>query len=511
MVFTMVQRLAGYADMARHAVTLRRSDEQHVRRQVRRHLAQRMGRLRGLPQKLGQMLSFSSDEESAADFTELQEAAEPLPQEAVQPVLEAAWRRPLFDVLRDIDPRAKAASLGQVHHAVTRNGRQVAVKVQYPGIRRSIDADLGMLGWLSLPVGNLRRGFDLSAYRRVILDDIDRELDYRLEAATQREFRHWAEEDPFLAVPQVVEDLSTENILVSEWEEGEMFDAAAGWDVRRRRKLARGMLRWFLAGLFERGLMHADLHPGNLRFRSLGDYVQMLLYDFGCVYRPSREQRLTLLRLIRATVRRDESPWPLLLKLGFRREWLAPLSAKLPALCRLLFEPFAAEYPYDAADWRLGQRVADVLGDDRWNFRVAGPPEMILLLRAFHGLQYYLSRLDAPLFWSREIAPYFDRYAAEMDALRLDVEGAAAYDFSTLAKHLKIRVTERGRVKVELTSYASGIDDLDHLLDEDLRRRIDAQGIDLPRIVRDVRCRGYAPGPVFTLAEGEKRVEVWLE
>ncbi|MEQ8787899.1 MAG: AarF/ABC1/UbiB kinase family protein [Pirellulaceae bacterium] len=520
MVFTTIKRLAGYADMARCAAALHRSDpsddQQHVRRQVRRHLAQRMGRLRGLPQKLGQMLSFSADEEASADFAELREAAEPLPLESVRPVLESAWRRPLADVLADIDPHAHAASLGQVHRAITGAGREVAVKVQYPGIRQSIDADLGMLGWLSLPVGNLRRGFDLSAYRQVVLSDIDRELDYRLEAATQREFGRWAEEDAFLVVPGVVDDLSTENVLVSDWEDGESFDDVLQWDASLRRKLARGMLRWFLEGMLDHGLMHADLHPGNVRFRTNGTDVQMLLYDFGCVFRPTEQQRLSLLRLIRATVQRDESPWPLLLHLGFRREYLEPLAAKLPALCRLLFEPFTAEYPYDAAQWRLGPRVADVLGDDRWNFRIAGPPEMILLLRAFHGLQYYLARLDAPVFWSREIAPYFNRYAVEMQRLELDAGEAAgseyqACDFSTIARYLKIRVTENGRVKVELTSYASGIDDLDELLDEDLRQRIAAQAIDLPSIVRDVRRRGYTPGAVFALTEGEKRVEVWLE
>lgn len=512
MVFTPLQRLAGYADLARHAVALRRADDdEHVRGQARRHLAQRMGRLRGLPQKLGQMLSFTADDEAAEDYGLLQQSAEPLPLESILPVLQDAWRRPLEQVLADIDPRAAAASLGQVHRAITADGRQVAVKVQYPNIRRSIEADLGMLGWLSAPLGNLRRGFDLSGYRRVILEDIDRELDYRLEAETQREFARWAEQRPLLAVPRVVDDLSTEKVLVTDWQEGDEFADVAHWEPSERAALARGLVDWLLEGMFDRGLLHADLHPGNVRFRRGPAGVQLLLYDFGCVFRPSPRQRLLLLRLIRAAVRRHESPWPLLLELGFRREWLAPMAAKLPALCRLLFEPFVAEYPYNVAEWRLSERVADVLGDDRWNFRIAGPPELILLLRTFHGLQYYLARLEAPVFWSRAIAPYFERYADEMASLELPKQDAADCSFATLARHLKIRVTQNGRVKVELTSYASGIDNLDELLDDQLQRKIAAQSIDLADIVRDVRRRGYAPGPVFTLAEEEKRVEVWLQ
>jgi hypothetical protein len=187
------------------------------------------------------------------------------------------------------------------------------------------------------------------------------------------------------------------------------------------------------------------------------------------------------------------------------------MDAKLPALCKLLFEPFCVEYPYDAAHWRLGERVSDLLGNDRWNFRIAGPAGMILLLRAFQGLVYYLSRLEAPIFWNDAFKPHVAQFKNEAAALRLPREETRRADFSTLARYLKIRVTEHGRTKVELTCYASGIDDLDELLDADLRHRIASQNINLATVVADVRRRGYRPGPVFKLDEGIKQVDVWLE
>jgi hypothetical protein len=238
-----------------------------------------------------------------------------------------------------------------------------------------------------------------------------------------------------------------------------------------------------------------------------------VLYDYGCVWRPADAERLALLRLIRATMSGGESPWPLLVELGFNPEFLEPMAARLPALCRALFEPFTAEYPYDMADWKLGQRVGDILGDDRWNFRIAGPPGLIFLMRAFHGLKYYLQGLAAPIGWQRAIEPILADLSGDMQRLRLPdaTTQVPAADFATLARYLKICVREHGRVKVELTSYASGIDHLTDVLDDDLRDRIAAHHIDLPGIVADVRRRGYAPGPVFTLQESGKQIDVWLE
>jgi predicted unusual protein kinase regulating ubiquinone biosynthesis (AarF/ABC1/UbiB family) len=292
-------------------------------------------------------------------------------------------------VLGDIDPVGRAASLGQVHRARLRDGTSVAVKVQYPGIREAVRSDLNLLGWLSAPVGNLRRGFDMRAYRRVLRQCLDEELDYRHEADNQAAFFRFAGAEPGLAVPELFPEFVTETVLVSSWEDGDDWDTVrAKWTVDEKRRLAEELLAVFLRGIFDRGMMHADWHPGNVRFRRGGRSPQVLLYDFGCVLRMPRQQSDALLRLIRATMREDESPWPPMIALGFDREFLEPIAAKLPALCRVLFEPFLVEYRYDLADWRLAERVGDILGDDRWNFRIAGPADLILLLRAWHGATY---------------------------------------------------------------------------------------------------------------------------
>src|SRR5690606_7472882 len=94
----------------------------------------------------------------------LQDAADPLPLSEIRPLLESAWKCPLEQVLQRIESRGRAASIGQVHLAILNDGREVAVKVQYPGIREAIHCDLRSLGWLSAPMGGLSRGFDLQGY-----------------------------------------------------------------------------------------------------------------------------------------------------------------------------------------------------------------------------------------------------------------------------------------------------------------------------------------------------------
>jgi len=509
-----VTRLASYAQLAWHAHQLRSTSNEQVRARARRHLVERLGKMRGLPQKLGQLLSVAdaTPDDFADDLTTLQDNGDPSPWAQIEPLLAAAWQCPIHQVLSDIDPHGHAASLGQVHQAITREGQQVAIKVQYPGIREALDTDLSLLGWLSIPVGNLRRGFDLAAYRRVLLDDLNRELDYEAEAAWQARFADWAAKQPALIIPDVVPELCAPQVLVSHWTDGDAWsDVQADWSEADRMALAGDLLKVFFEGLFLRGMLHADLHPGNLRFRRTPQGTQVVLYDFGCIYAPQPSQRVALLRLIRATRQRDESPWPFFLQLGFDPDLLAPLASRLPAICQLLFEPFTTPHAFNLQDWRLSERLSDVLGEDRWNFRVAGSPELIFLLRAFHGLSYYLRGLQTPVSWSRALGPCLDSLKDDLDALPTGSPPPAPCAFQSLARHLKIRVTERDQLKAQLTIPASSIDDLSALLDEDLLAKIRQRGIALEEVARDVRRRSYAAGEVFTLEESPRKISVWLE
>lgn len=513
MALQTLRRAANYAALASSALRLQRADDEQVRQRMRQHLIQRMGRLRGLPQKLGQMLSFSHDESGAAQqYETLQQGAEPLPLESLLPSLEQAWQRPMEEVVAQIDPRGLAASLGQVHQAVLQDGRQVAIKIQYPGIRQAAVADLRMLGWLSLPVGNLRRGFDLAGYRQVIMEDLDRELDYQAEAATQRHFSALAATDRFLIVPTVIDPLSAGNVLVTDWETGDTWQQVqAEWSSEEQRQLSRELVRWFLQGLFQHGILHADLHPGNVRFRRTAEGPRLVLYDYGCVYRPAREQAIALAALIRATGRQEASPWPLMMKLGFNAEYLEPLADRLPAVCQLLFEPMTANHPYCVGQWRLSERLADVLGDERWNFRMAGPPEIILLLRAFHGIRYYLQAMNQPVAWQPIVEWHLSRLQDEMNRLPLPMANEPRHDFGSLARFLKIRVSEGAQTKACVTSRAGSIDHLEELIDDRVLEQIRQQGINLAEVVAKVRRHGYLPGPVFQLRDNHKQVQVWLE
>jgi predicted unusual protein kinase regulating ubiquinone biosynthesis (AarF/ABC1/UbiB family) len=513
MKLASLHRAASYAGLAGHALRLRRASNDETRRRAERYVVQSLGRLRGLPQKLGQMLSFSLDDSADHEpnaYQSLQEHGEPLPLANILALLKQAWGRDPREVLDAIEPAGLAGSLGQVHRATLRDGREVAVKVQFPNIRDAIATDLKMLGWLSVPVGNLRRGFDLSGYRQVLMDNLDRELDYRQEANWHRRFAAQSTGSR-ISVPQVVDDVSTEQVLVTEWASGDTWEVAReSWNENERRQVANALVNFVLDGLFVRGAMQADWHPGNLRFRRDADGAKVALFDLGSIFEPSHDDRLALARLIRATIRGDESPWPMFLKLGFDGERLEPLAEKLPALCKVLFEPFCVDAPYNLDGWHLSERIADVLGDDRWNFRAAGPANLLLLMRTLHGLTYYLRGLRTPVSWRRPFEKIAERWASEIDRLPLPAAAPPSCGFDRLAKYLKIRVEEDGVTKVALTSPAIAIEELDSLISADLRQKIHARGIDLSELVAEVRRRGYAPGPIFDMTDGQKRIEVTL-
>ncbi len=490
-----------------------RSSGELNREKAQRHLAQRLGRLRGLPQKLGQWMSMGDLEDESNPLAELRGAAEPIPWERLAPILEDAWKAPPSEICRWIDPKGLAASLGQVHRATRRDGLEVAIKIQYPGIADSIEGDLRALGWLSKPVGNLRAGFDLEQYRAVIREGLEEELDYEREAENQQLFQMYSVGLGYV-VPNVLPDLSGAGVLTTAWQDGESLESVAReWSEADRSRLGMQLVEQFLEMGLVRGLLHGDPHPGNYRFRREENGAKVVLYDFGCLCRLSERERDLLLCLIRESVDPDSTvdPFGLLVALGFEADLLDPLRHKLPALCRILFEPFGPGGKYDFARWKVSERLEAALGSDRMNFRIAGPAKLVPFLRAFTGLAHALKTLAVPVFWAGPLARTLAKRPASLQSLELPAEVRTGATFSGIAKHLRIRVQEDGAEKVSLAMPASAVDRLHELLDPELEAKIRQRGIDVNGLVQRVRENLYAPQEVFTLQDGNKRVTVSLE
>lgn len=499
-----------YARLAKSSLQLRWSHDAKSREAAHRLVAQRLGKMRGLPQKVGQMMAFSVDEERRDSFGALFEDAQPLPWNSVRPILQAAWSIDPETLCKTIDPQGRAASLGQVHAAELDSGRKVAIKIQYPGIRDAVLADLRGLGWLASPFGNLNRGFDLSAYRETILAGLEEELDYSREARNQASFAKGPGRCPYVVVPRVDQGLSSENVLVTDWIDGDSWETVVRtWTAGEKQELGQRLLEWFLQCVFEYGQVHADLHPGNIRFVRSPQRIQIVLYDFGSVYRMSASERTMLLRLINETRGKGESSLPLLTGLGFNPELLHPLADRLPAVCRILLEPFLVDRPYNLASWRLSERLNALLGDDRMNLRIAGPPRLLFLLRSFHNVVTYLKGLDSKISWSQLVEPHIKRNQPSMNSLPLPrVKEKKA---SAKATHLKVRVMRGGELKACVTLPARAIDRLESLLDPETLSRIEREKLDLEAIVRETQDRSYAPGPVFEMTDTQREIKVWLE
>ncbi|MFE6678039.1 ABC1 kinase family protein [Streptomyces sp. NPDC057729] len=273
-----------------------------VAREVQQRTADQLfkvlGELKGGAMKLGQALSvFESalPEEVAGPYraalTKLQEAAPPLPSATVHAVLEERLGEDWQELFLEFEDKpSAAASIGQVHRAVWHDGRDVAVKVQYPGAGEALLSDLTQLSRFARLLGPLVPGMDIKPLITELRDRVAEELDYEQEARSQR---HHAEEfaaDPDVVIPGVVHQ--SDQVLVTEWMEGvPLADVIADGTPEQRDRAGQLLARFLFSGPARTGLLHADPHPGNFRLlppdEEAGEDGQWRLgvMDFGTVDR----------------------------------------------------------------------------------------------------------------------------------------------------------------------------------------------------------------------------------
>jgi predicted unusual protein kinase regulating ubiquinone biosynthesis (AarF/ABC1/UbiB family) len=260
----------------RHDLALRTADD----------VAEELGSMKGVLMKLGQMASYIDDDMPLtfrAAMARLQHRAPPMSEVLASSVIREELGDKPERLFARWDPIPfAAASIGQVHRAITRNGRAVAVKVQYPGIARSMTSDLRNVGLLRRIAAAAFPGLDTRSLVEELGERLQEEVDYNLEAASQQLFANYFKRHPFIHVPEVVRELSTTKVLTSELVAGSRFDELQDWDQRERDMAAETIYRFVFRSLYRLHAFNGDPHPGNYLFHGKG---RVSFLDFGLTKR----------------------------------------------------------------------------------------------------------------------------------------------------------------------------------------------------------------------------------
>jgi predicted unusual protein kinase regulating ubiquinone biosynthesis (AarF/ABC1/UbiB family) len=247
-------------------------------------VADTLGTMKGVLMKIGQLASYVDDgiaPPARRVLGRLQDSVPPMSAELAAGVIRAELGDAPERVFREWDPQPiAAASIGQVHRAITADGQAVAVKVQYPGIAETIAADLGNVTLIRSLLKMAAPSQDVTALIAELRARIGEELDYRLEADNQRRFAAYFDGHPTARVPRIIDELSTARVLTSELAAGARFSEMLTWSQEERDLAAETIYRFTFRSLYELRAFNGDPHPGNYLFEPGG---QVTFLDFGLV------------------------------------------------------------------------------------------------------------------------------------------------------------------------------------------------------------------------------------
>jgi predicted unusual protein kinase regulating ubiquinone biosynthesis (AarF/ABC1/UbiB family) len=376
-------------------------------------VAQALGSMKGAIMKAGQMLSFIADglpPEAQQALATLQQDVPPMaPSLAAQVVRQELGDDPERIFLEWNPVPLGAASIGQVHRAVTRDGRVVAVKVQYPGVDKAIKSDLDnaemMYGlFASFALKNL----DVKALVDELRARMADELDYRLEARLQTEFAERYEGHQFIRIPKIVPELSTQRVLTSEWVDGLRFDEfIAKVDEPTRQKAAEVMFRFAQGAIQHHHVFNGDPHPGNYILHEDGTVTFL---DFGLVKRWGPGELESLTGVLDCILERDvDGTIQAAIDAGFLPADHGLDPEHIFEYVSGPYEPFMVEEFTYTRDWtsKALQKVVDMAGDYGDVIKLLNmPTSYVILDRVVWGMSALLGRLHATNQWRGLLAEY---------------------------------------------------------------------------------------------------------
>lgn len=402
------------------------SDEAKLEAQMKTaaQLFRVMGTLKGGAMKVGQIMSVfesSLPEELVGPYREslakLQDSAPPMSNASVlkqmKKNLGPDWRSRFQEFNEE---PAAAASIGQVHKAIWKDGREVAVKIQYPGAAGALIADLNQISRLARLIGLTIPGLDVKALVIELKERVVEELDYIHESRAQKQFANAYEGHPDIFVPHVLS--ASPEVVITEWVDSRpLLDVINNGTVEERNKYGQLLLRFLLSGPKLAGLLHCDPHPGNFRIMPDG---RMVVLDFGATAEFPEGLPKNMGTLLKVAMIGDEAG----VVEGLRSEGFIRPNIELDPKSLLNYlapftEPTAVPVFKHSREWLqdLFAKTADPRNPD-WSvaFKINLPPEYLMIHRTWMGSLGVLCQLDSEFSAQAEFAMWVPGFDAPQPA-----------------------------------------------------------------------------------------------
>ncbi len=376
-------------------------------------LTRELANMRGAAMKMGQLLSMEAGDFIAPELSEilahLRADAHTMPGRQLKSVLVANWGP---DFLRkfskfDVHPIA-AASIGQVHRAHTRDGRDLAIKVQYPGVRGSIDSDLRNVATLLRLSGLLPRDLDITPMMEEARRQLHEEADYAREGGALSEFGRLLGEDPAFVVPDLHTDLTTTDILAMDYVSGDPVENLMTAPQEDRDRVVTQLLSLLLRELFDFQLMQTDPNFANYRYQP--ETGRIVLLDFGATRSFAPELAEKFHRLLLAGLEQDrEGIRTSAIDIGYFSAMTAEHhQTQLLDMMEMALEPLTCPGIFDFGTSTLPARLRDAgmaFGEAR-DFWEIPPMDTLFLQRKIGGLYLLATRLRARIDMPSLLAPH---------------------------------------------------------------------------------------------------------
>ena len=367
-----------------------------------RRVADQLAKLRGAAMKVGQLVSMETGDllpPALADIlARLRSDARAMPKAQVAGVLESNWGKGWEKQFKHFSyaPLA-AASIGQVHRAQTHDGRDLAIKIQYPGVQESIDSDVDNVAGLLRLSGLLPRELDIKPLLKDAKRQLHEEADYLREGDYLQQYRDLLSDAPQYALPRLHPDLTTRHVLAMDYVGGVPLEALVDSPQATRDRVTELLFALLLREVFEFRLVQTDPNFANYRYDM--DTQQLILLDFGATRPYKVSMARDFRRLISGAMAADRAAMAdACLAIGYfdaasqTRHKEAVVDIGVDAL-----EPFYQPGPYDFGTTDLPERVRSgglALGTDRAFWKIP-PTDAMLLQRKFGGLYLLAIRLKA--------------------------------------------------------------------------------------------------------------------